>query len=146
MSFLLFGTIKKGGNIMRMLFLLIIISLLSGCQLLMMGPTSTGNHFQRNSPLTHGVTPARFEPNEVILTEELLQNRISGKINQAFPNQNVRVLVDNDRIIVSGVQTEDEPTAKIIRHAVGKMSHRRKLVIVTEDVFEMYNQAHDKID
>ncbi|MBM7663052.1 hypothetical protein JOC85_003878 [Bacillus mesophilus] len=127
----------------KILFILIIIiiSLLSGCQLLMMGPSNTQS--QHTSPLSPGVTPTRFEPNEVISTDELLQERISGKINQAFPEQEVQVLVDRDRIIVSGVKTEDEPTAKIIREAVGNMSHRRKLVIVTEDVFDMYRRAHE---
>jgi hypothetical protein len=128
----------------KILFILTIISLLSGCQLLMMGPSNT--QFKQTSPISPGVTPTRFEPNEIISTDELLQGRISGKINQAFPDQDVHVLVDQDRIIVSGVLTEDEPTAKKIREAVGKMSHRRKLVIVNEDIFDMYRKAHENID
>lgn len=111
----------------------------------MMGPSNTDHHFGHPAPLAHGVTPTRFEPNEVISTDELLEERISGKINQAFPNQTVQVLVDHDRIIVTGVQTDDEPTAKKIREAVGKMDHKRKLVIVKEDVFTMYRKAHDQI-
>ncbi|WP_456275303.1 hypothetical protein [Bacillus sp. AK128] len=125
--------------------LLCLFPLLSGCQLLLMGPTNADHPYQP-SPLAHGVTPARFEPNEIISTDGLLENRIGGKINQAFPNENIHVLVDQDRIIVSGVPTDDKPTAKVIREAVGKLSHRRKLVIVNEEVFNMYKQAHDKID
>jgi hypothetical protein len=122
---------------------------LAGCNNLTMGPTppysTTTEYSSRHpSPLSHGPTSVHFEPNETISTDELLQDRIKGKIKQAFPDKEMNVLVDRDRIIVSGLPTDNEPTAKRIREAVGKLSNKRKLVIVTEDVFRMYHEAHEK--
>jgi hypothetical protein len=122
---------------------------LSGCINFTMGPnppySTNPNYTSRHlSPLSHGPTSVHFEPNETISTDELLQDRIKGRINQAFPDKEMNVLVDQDRIIVSGLPTDNEPTDKRIREAVGKLSNKRKLVIVTDDVFRMYHDAYEK--
>ncbi|WP_246939426.1 hypothetical protein [Bacillus pinisoli] len=124
-----------------------LISFLTGCQLLMSGPTQSDHNFHYpSSSVSHGVTPSKYEPNEIISTDKLLEERISGKINQAFSDQTIQVLVDRNRIIVSGVPTDDEQSAKRIRAAIGNMSHKRKLIIVEKDVFNMYKKAHENIN
>ncbi len=125
----------------------ILLIVMTGCYNLTIDPDHSNlteaeylSHYA--SPDSRGTKTVHFEPNDAIFTDELLEDQIKGKIGQVYPDFSPDVIVDGDRIIVSGLDSENEAISQGIRKAVGKLSEGRKLVIVTEDVFRMYDKSH----
>lgn len=134
----------------RSIALFILFFALSGCNNLKIDPahsTMTEAEYlsHHNSPLSHSSENIYFEPNDVISTDDLLEKQINGRVRQTYPNLLTDVIVDGNRIIISSIDSQNETMNQGIRKAVGKLSHGRKLIIVTDDVFQTYRKSQIKI-
>ncbi|MFZ3587727.1 hypothetical protein ACOI1C_00325 [Bacillus sp. DJP31] len=132
---------------MRCFILIFLLISFTGCNNLAIDPshsnmTESEYISHHASPLSHNSKAVHVEPYDAISTDKLLENQINGKIKQEFPSLTTDVLVDGERIIVSGFHKEDEETSQGIRKAVGQLSKGRQLVIVTDDVFRLYEKSH----
>jgi hypothetical protein len=94
--------------------------------------------------LSHGPKPVHFDPNETISVDNLIADRIKGKIKQALPDEDIKVLVTRNRIIVGSSRRENEEIAPQIRKAVGKSSEGRSLVVVTDEVYHLFKNAKNR--
>jgi hypothetical protein len=133
---------KNKGDFMREVIITLFILILSGCTLA--SPSDSHRHeegFLERTALSHSPKHVRFDPNETIFVDNLLADRIKGKIKQALPNEDVKVLVTGNRIIVSSPKRDNEEIAGQIRRAVGKASEGRSLVVVTDEVYQLYKDA-----
>jgi hypothetical protein len=129
---------------MKVYISLIFALMLTGCTT-NASPSDTNREYGafQGTGLSHGPQPVRFEPNETISVDNLLADRIKGKIKQALPDEDVKVLVNRNRIIVSSPRRENEEITGQIRRAVGKTSEGRSLVVVTDEVFQLYNNQQN---
>lgn len=127
---------------MRMALFLSLLLFFTGCTISNPREESSPKGFLTPTTLSHSPKSVSFEPNDTLSMDHLLAGRIKGKIKQALPNEQVKVLVDGNRIIISSPKRNDEEVVKQIRHSVGDLSNGRKLVVVSEDVFQLYQKGN----
>ncbi len=132
------------------LCLFILVINLSACNNLKLDPTHStlteAEYLSHHDSAFSGENQnIHFQPNEVISTDELLENQIRGKIKQYFPTYTSDVIVDGNRIIISSLYSEDDQKTKGIRNVVGKLGKGREIIIVTDEVFGIYRNTQNKI-
>ncbi|KAA0546919.1 hypothetical protein FZW96_13075 [Bacillus sp. BGMRC 2118] len=127
---------------MRLALFITGLLLITGCEIAVPGKENQRSHSLSTSPLSHSPRTVGYEPNDTLSMDHLLAGRIKGKIKQALPNERVKVLVDGNRIIISSLNRENDEIVKQIRHSVGDLSNGRSLIVVSEEVYQLYDKGN----
>ncbi|MBM6618030.1 hypothetical protein [Bacillus suaedaesalsae] len=127
---------------MKIAIMLCLLLYISGCGNIGPEQANSARGSLLPTALSHAPRSVGYEPNDTLSMDHLLAGRIKGKIKQALPNEQVKVLVDGNRIIISSPNRENEEVVKQIRHSVGDLSNGRSVIVVSEDVYTLYDKGN----